>query len=145
MAAPSSEIPAENPAGIPGEIPQQRSTGFWPWLFQRISGLLLICLLAIHMWMGHFSGLADVLAGNREELVLYEVVQQRLAQGFFVLVDFSLLGLVLFHGLNGIRNILLEWEPLNRRRSAVTIGLWALGGITFAYGARALLLFIFDR
>jgi succinate dehydrogenase/fumarate reductase cytochrome b subunit len=95
------------------------------------------------MWMGHFSGLADVLAGNREEVVLYEVVKQRLAQGFFVLVDFSLLGLVLFHGLNGIRNILLEWEPLNRRRQGLTIGLCILGGVTFIYGAWALLLFIF--
>ena len=141
MAVPSSEMPGE----IPGEIPQQRSTGFWPWLFQRTSGLLLIFLLAIHMRMGHFSGLADVLAGNREAVVLYEVVKQRLAQSFFVLVDFSLPGLVLFHGLNGIRNILLEWEPLNRRRQALTIGLLALGGITFVYGARALLLFIFAR
>ena len=114
-------------------------------MFQRVSGLLLIFLLAIHMWMGHFSGLAEVLAGNREEVVLYEVVKQRLAQGFFVFVDFSLLGLVLFHGLNGIRNILLEWEPLNQRSGLLSIGLLALGGVTFVYGARSLLLFIFAR
>ena len=89
--------------------------GFWPWFFQRISGVLLIALLAVHIWMGHFSGLRAVIEGSQEELVLYSIVQQRLAQGLFVFVDFSLLGLVLYHGLNGMRNILLEWPAAARR------------------------------
>ncbi len=118
------------------------ASGFWPWLFQRVSGLLLIFFLAVHIWMGHFSGLGDVIAGRQEELVLYDIVKQRLAQGFFIFVDFSLLALVLFHGLNGIRNILLEWRPAARRQTLVTRGIWALGIVTFAYGARVLLIFI---
>ena len=86
--------------------------GFWPWFFQRVSGVLLIFLLAVHIWMGHFSGLRAVIDGRQEELVLFSIVQQRLAQGLFIFVDFSLLGLVLYHGLNGMRNILLEWPWL---------------------------------
>jgi succinate dehydrogenase hydrophobic anchor subunit len=116
--------------------------GFWPWFFQRISGVLLIALLAVHIWMGHFSGLRAVIEGSQEELVLYSIVQQRLAQGLFVFVDFSLLGLVLYHGLNGMRNILLEWPAAARRAQAMTLGLWFLGAATFVYGAWALLAFM---
>ena len=130
MALPTTNLAAEGP------------TGFWPWLFQRISGLLLIFLLTVHIWMGHFSGLSEVIAGRQEEVVLFEIVEQRLAQGLFIFVDFSLLALVLFHGLNGIRNILLEWAPAARRQKQVTRGLGILGAVTFIYGARVLLVFI---
>lgn len=124
------------------ELASARSTGIWSWLFQRISGLLLIFLLAVHIWMGHFSGLPNVLSGRQQELVLYDIVKLRLAQGLFIFVDFSLLALVLFHGLNGIRNILLEWGPAARRQKQVTTGLWALGVLTFCYGSWVLLQFI---
>ena len=117
--------------------------GFWPWFYQRISGVLLIFLLAVHIWMGHFSGLRAVIDGRQEELVLYSIVQQRLAQGLFIFVDFSLLALVLYHGLNGMRNIFLEWPPVANRAKEMTLGLWILGVVTFAYGAWALLAFIF--
>ena len=117
--------------------------GFWPWFYQRISGVLLIFLLAVHIWMGHFSGLRAVIDGRQEELVLYSIVQQRLAQGLFIFVDFSLLALVLYHGLNGMRNIFLEWPPVANRAKAMTLGLWVLGAVTFAFGAWALLAFIF--
>ena len=129
-------------ASISPNSPEQSTGGFWPWLFQRISGLLLVVLVGVHIWMGHFSGLAAVIKGDQEELVLYEIVKQRLAQGLFIFVDFSLLALVLYHGLNGIRNILLEWPAAAGRAAAFTIGLWVLGGGTFVYGAWVLLEFI---
>ena len=92
--------------------------------------------------MGHFSGLADVIVNRQEELVLFDIVKQRLAQGLFILVDFSLLALVVYHGLNGIRNILREWRPAARREKPVTIALWLVGVGTFCYGSWALLAFI---
>ncbi len=117
--------------------------GFWPWFFQRVSGLLLVFFLAVHIWMGHFSGLGDVIDGRREEMVLFDIVERRLAQGLFVFVDFSLLVLVLYHGLNGVRNILLEWRPAAQHRQPIVRGLWLLGVAAFAYGAWGLTAFIF--
>ena len=104
-------------------------TGFWPWFLQRVSGFLLIFLVGVHIWMTHFSGLGDVVRGHQEELVLFEIVQQRLAQGLFIFIDFSLLALVLYHGLNGMRNILLEWGPAARHAAGddgrpVAAGCW---------------------
>ena len=123
---------------------QQRKivAGFWPWFLQRVSGFLLIFLVGVHIWMTHFSGLGDVVRGHQEELVLFEIVKQRLAQGLFIFIDFSLLALVLYHGLNGMRNILLEWGPAARHAAGMTAGLWLLGVSTFVYGAWALLAFI---
>ena len=123
-------------------IRERDPAGFWPWFFQRVSGLMLIALLAVHIWMSHFSGLGAVIDGRQDELVLFGIVKRRLAQGLFVFVDFSLLALVLYHGLNGVRNILLEWRPASQRRQ-VTTGLWLLGAAAFAYGAWALMQFIF--
>tara|TARA_B100000315_G_scaffold255647_1_gene299549 strand:- start:546 stop:941 length:396 start_codon:yes stop_codon:yes gene_type:complete len=130
MASPTTGIRERDPAGV------------WPWLIQRVSGLLLIVFLAIHIWVVHFSGLGDVIDGRQEELVLFDIVKRRLAQGLFVFVDFSLLALVLYHGLNGVRNILLEWRPAAQRRRPITVGLWLLGTATFAYGSWALVVFL---
>ena len=116
--------------------------GFWPWFLQRASGFVLIFLVGVHMWMGHFSGLQEVLDGRREELVLYEVVKLRLAQTAFIFVDFALLGLVLYHALGGLRSVILEWRPAARRNKGVTFGLILLGIVTFAYGSWVLLHFI---
>ena len=104
---------------------------------------MLIFFLAVHIWIGHFSGLGDVIDGRQEELVMFDIVERRLAQGLFVFVDFSLLALVLYHGLNGVRNILLEWRLAARRSRPTVLGLWLLGMAAFAYGAWALLAFIF--
>jgi succinate dehydrogenase/fumarate reductase cytochrome b subunit len=120
----------------------QDPAGFWPWLFQRVSGLMLVFFLAVHIWMVHFSGLGDVIDGRQEELVLFDIVERRLAQGLFVFVDFSLLALVLYHGLNGVRNILLEWRPAAQRQRPITVGLLLLGAATFAYGCWALVVFM---
>ncbi len=129
----------DSPATLPQDL---ETSGFWQWFLQRVSGLLLISLVGVHMWMGHFSGLGDVIGGSQEEVVLYEVVKRRLAQGLFIFVDFSLLALVLYHGLSGLRSVLLEWGPAARRGNQVSIGLLLLGVVTFAYGARVLLVFI---
>lgn len=104
--------------------------------------MLLVFFLAVHIWVGHFAGLNEVAAGRQGELVLFDIVKQRLAQGLFIFVDFSLLALVLYHGLNGVRNILLEWHPAARRSRAATLALWLVGITAFVYGGRALLAFI---
>ena len=116
--------------------------GFWTWFLQRLTGLLLVFFLAVHIWMGHFAGIGDVKAGREEELVLFDIVSTRLKQAFFIFVDFGLLGLALYHGLNGMRGILLEWRPTRERQQLMTAGLVILGVVAFGFGARVLLVFI---
>ncbi len=107
-----------------------------------MSGLLLIVFVLLHGWLTYFAQIGDFEAGLQDEVVVFEVVKRRLAQGLFVALDFALLATVLYHGLNGIRNILLEWRPTARRERATTLALWVVGLVAFGYGARALLVFI---
>ena len=118
------------------------SQGFWLWYLQRFSGLLLVFLVLLHGWFTHLAPIGDVREGVHAEVVLFDIVKQRLAQGAFIFLDFSLLAAVLYHGLNGIRNILLEWKPAAKRQFAVNVALWTLGVAAFVVGARALLVFI---
>jgi succinate dehydrogenase hydrophobic anchor subunit len=123
-------------------LPARGTSGFWLWLLQRFSGLLLLFLVLLHGWFTHFALIGDVQAGIHEEVVLYDIVKGRLTQTVFIILDFSLLAVVLYHGLNGIRNILLEWKPVAQQQLAVALSLWALGIVAFFFGARALLVFI---
>ena len=119
-----------------------RVEAFWPWFLQRLTAVVLVAFLAVHIWVGHFAGLGRVTSGEQEELVLFDIVKRRLAQGLFIFVDFSLLALALYHGLNGVRGILLEWRVARQRMRLCDGGLTVLGFLAFAFGARALLAFI---
>ncbi|MCS7207227.1 MAG: hypothetical protein NZ951_04730 [Dehalococcoidia bacterium] len=125
----------------PGEAPV-RPQGFWPWLLQRVSGVALIFLVGLHIWVTHFADIGKVVAGQQEELVLFHLVRLRLQSLVFLLVDGALLGLALFHGLNGLRGVLLEWRPLAPHRRWVTLGLWGVGLVAFVYGLMALWAFV---
>lgn len=83
-----------------------------------------------------------MVASSSASMYTFSNAQHRLAQAFFVVVDFSLLGLTLFHGLNGVRNILIEWPAARRKQRAISTTL-AVGGLTlFVYGALVLVKFI---
>ena len=89
-----------------------------------------------------FLPIGEFQSGLRDEVVVYEAVKGRLVQGLFVFVDFTLLTLVLVHGLNGIRNIALEWKQAHRFRRQITAAIWIVGITAFVLGVRSLLVFI---
>ena len=113
-------------------------------MLQRFSGILLVFLIAAHGWFSHFVPISDVQAGLQAEPVVHDAVKHRLAQGGFIALDFALLAIVLYHGLNGMRGILLEWAPAARRQRVVEAGLWLVGLLAFGFGARTLAIFIWD-
>ncbi|GBD11869.1 hypothetical protein HRbin23_01549 [bacterium HR23] len=124
------------------EQPTPKALGVWPWLLQRLSALALILLLGVHIWVTHFADIGKVTAGQQEELVLFHLVGLRLRTLVFLLVDGALLGLALFHGLNGLRGVFLEWRLLSRWAGWVTLGLWGVGLSAFGYGLMALWAFV---
>jgi len=101
------------------------------WYLQRITGGLLIVLLAAHFWVEHF--LTEPL--RRGELT-YQALLPRIANPWWQAVDIAFLLVALYHGLNGVRNILLDYDRISRRaaRAATTVlilagFLWAWWGI----------------
>src|SRR6478735_5287891 len=98
------------------------------WYLQRITGAALLVLLIMHFWVEHFTAEVRTPTG-----LTFEVIQRRFFQNpWFVAVDITFLFIALYHGLNGIRNICLDYNWGIRFRTPITIAL-VLVGIVVAY------------
>lgn len=62
------------------------------WLFQRVTGVLLVAGLAAHFVVMHYSG---------SEQTGYQAVAQRLSHPLWKAFDLSFLGAAVYHGFNG--------------------------------------------
>lgn len=104
--------------------------GMWSWLFQRITAVLLIVTLAIHLIFTHILGIGDI---------SYDTIGERLAHAGFIAVDVILLAAGTFHALNGLRMVLMDyWFTSRTRALSLTIVLWVVGVAALVYGIWAL-------
>lgn len=99
------------------------------WSFQVISGIVLAIILVIHFWVLHYSS-GDILT--------YEIIAKRLSQPWYKFIDTLFLALVLYHGLNGARQIFLDFNLKNRTRQALFIILTILAIVLFLLGFKIL-------
>jgi succinate dehydrogenase cytochrome b556 subunit len=95
---------------------------------QRVTGAALLVLLIMHFWVEHFT--ADVRAGG----LTFEVVQRRFFENrWFVAIDIAFLIIALYHGLNGLRNIIFDFgrvaPPYRHAITAVLV----IAGFVVAY------------
>jgi succinate dehydrogenase hydrophobic anchor subunit len=112
----------------------RKSSGAWSWLLQRLTAVLLLGLLGIHIGVLHF-----IRPGGE---ITFASVHVRLATVLYMVVDYGLLGIVLYHGLNGARNVLLDFTFGVRAQRSISTVLLLIGLVAFAYGAWALTPFI---
>ena len=61
------------------------------------------------------------------------------------LVDLSLLGLALFHGLNGVRTIVLDFGLGSQGRRYLSVSLVMLGFTAFLFGVYGFLPLVFTK
>lgn len=124
------------------EAEKSSALTIWLWVLQRLTAVLLILLLATHIWVGHFAYLEEFLAGRWAEIVVFENVHLRLRTLLFMVIDFSLLAAVLYHALYGVRSVVLDFGIGPRAQRILSWALLILGVGTFIYGANALWPFI---
>ena len=110
-----------------------RASGAKAWLWQRITAAFLVIILAIHISLLHYGG---------EAQLQFASVALRLKGVFYLLVDFFLLGFGLYHGLNGFRNVIFDYNPSDGAKKALTALLWVAGLALFIYGGLALFNFM---
>lgn len=95
------------------------------WLMQRITAVLLVILLALHIWASNFStNWAAYLRAS---------------------VDLGLLALALFHGLNGVRTVVLDFGPSIHGRRFLSAGLVTIGVVGFLFGIYGLVPLLFAK
>ncbi|HZL65360.1 MAG TPA: succinate dehydrogenase, cytochrome b556 subunit [Thermoleophilia bacterium] len=77
-----------------------KGTGMWAWMLFRISGLILVFYLFVHVWVisqGRLGG-----AGTMNSFFKF------FDKPFLVLLDLMLVSAVLYHALNGVRIVLMD-------------------------------------
>jgi succinate dehydrogenase hydrophobic anchor subunit len=103
------------------------------WYVQRITGALLVILLAAHFWVEHFMN-KTMLRGD----LSYENILSRISNPVWQAIDISFLIVALIHGLNGLRNIILDFSKVGPRATQlITVVLVAVGGVWAWWGIDA--------
>ena len=88
-------------------------TNVWLWLFQRVSAVLLVVILGVHLWLANFGQAAASLRA---------------------VLGVVLLGLALFHGLNGVRTVIFDFNIGAQGRKFTTMLLLLLGVVSLLFG-----------
>ncbi len=111
--------------------------GGWSWVLQRLSAVLLLGLVLAHLWIEHFMHL-----GRR---FTYHGVQARLVHGIYDAIDYALLVVVVYHGLNGVFQVVTERVHNPPAVRFLGIGLVVVGIATVVLGADILSAFLAGR
>lgn len=90
--------------------------GYVAWLLNRITGIAITVYLALHIWVIHH------LAQGPEQ---YGKVMAFLGSKLFMLAEIGLIGAVLYHMMNGIRIVLVDFGRGVTNHKAV---FWVLMG-----------------
>ena len=92
---------------------------------QRLTAILLVILLGVHVWLSNFS--TNWTAFLR------------------AMIDLSLLTLALFHGLNGVRAVVLDFGLGLQGRRYLSVSLVMLGFTAFLFGVYGFLPLVFTK
>ena len=97
------------------------------WYLQRITGAALVVLLVMHFWIEHYA--ANVRHGG----ATFATMQARLSNPIMQAIDISFLLIALYHGLNGLRGIILDYGWVTPRIARPITAIIIIGGLVWAY------------
>ena len=100
-------------------------------VWQYITAIILIFVLGFHL-IERVPGISPLNPASYEGSLDYGLVKKAYTDYWWVLA--ILLGAALFHGLNGVRGILLEWKQGRGWSLAVNALIWLLFIGFSAYG-----------
>ena len=96
--------------------------GMWPWLGQRVTAVVIIVTIMVHLVLTHFVSIGE-----------------RLATTVVLVNDVLLLVAVVYHALNGVRMVVLDWGfSGSGARRGLDLFLWVVGILGIVYGIWAL-------
>lgn len=99
-----------------------RDSGSWAWIYHRISGIALIGYLFLHIYS--LSPLSQGKEAFQHKMELY-------SNAFFMVVEWLLFIVVLFHSLNGIRIVLVDWADGAKYQKQLYRFAWVIGIVLF--------------
>ena len=109
-----------------------RDRTLWTWHIG--AGAVVLVFLGLHMAIMHLDATLGIFNPHPGEPIEWANVAARTRSAFFAVTYVVLLGAALYHGLYGLRNILLELNPGAGLRRLVNVGLSLAGLALFAFG-----------
>lgn len=103
---------------------EKKRSGTWIW--QALTGVLLVILLSLHMIVHHF-----VVEGGLRD---YQQVLAYVGNPLVVAVEVLFLVVVIYHALVGVRAILFDLDLGERSKTWITRLLVVFGAILLAWG-----------
>jgi len=105
------------------------------WLWQLITGVLIAVLLGIHMVIQHLDKILVFFGVNLGDTTSWSSMIERSRQVTWAGVYVALLAVLLYHGLNGLRNVVLELTTSQRTERAITWTIVAVGILVFVWAS----------
>lgn len=101
------------------------------WLFQRVTGVMLLAGLIVHFYIMHFSG---------PEQIRHESLIQRLSNPYWIGFDFAFLVSAIYHGFNGLWGMVVEYVSSAKLQKGFQIVLLINASLLIAIGIYILVL-----
>ncbi len=112
---------------ISENLDYKKGTGNRAWILHRITGIALIGYLFLHVY-----SLSPLTKGE----AAFNLEMQTYSTPFFMVLEWFLFAFVLFHSLNGIRIVIVDWADGARYHKQLYRFSWIIGIILFlAMGA----------
>ena len=102
------------------------------WFLQRITAIFLAFGLLVHFWVLHFV---------IERPVTFAKVQERMLTPGWVIFDLLLLVFAIYHALNGLWNVIIDYNPSPAFRKVLGWGIFIFGLALLIVGIYALIPF----
>ena len=107
------------------------------WTWHVAAGVVILVFLGLHMATMHLDAVLGVFNRPGTEAVDWTNVAARASRAFYLVTYVVLLGAALFHGLYGLRNVLLELDPGAGVKRALSVVLVVVGAGLFGLGTWA--------
>lgn len=107
---------------IKENLSYKKDSGSWAWIYHRVTGIALIGYLFLHIYS------LSTLTQGRE---VFEKKMQSFLSGPFLLLEWVLFIFVLFHSLNGVRIVLVDWADGAKYHKSLYRVSWIVGIVLF--------------
>ena len=107
---------------IKENLKYRKDSGSWAWIYHRVSGIALIAYLFLHIY-----SLSTLTSGK----VAFETKMKSFLSPPFLLMEWFLFMIVLFHSLNGIRIVIVDWADGARYHKQLYRLSWIVGILLF--------------
>ncbi|HMS66170.1 MAG TPA: succinate dehydrogenase, cytochrome b556 subunit [Ignavibacteria bacterium] len=100
----------------------KKDSGSWAWILHRITGIALIAYLFLHVY-----SLSPLTQGE----AAFNAKMQTYSSPFFMVIEWFLFAFVLFHALNGIRIVIVDWADGAKYHKHMHKLSWIIGILLF--------------